>query len=650
MEPLETLTLKSVCNLLNLEVPENLKTFSGYTFSRATSSWSLPNDDSIHFCPKGTTVSQVDKLISVGIPLLVAEEQMFDSRGAAVPTLVHPDPTEAYTLLMRTMKRQHEATTIAVTGSNGKTTCRELIRLVASTKFNTHYSRGNSNVFGRVGNTIQRMPSDTEVYVQETGAAAPGIIERAAQMLEPDAALITNIGFAHIGEYGGEQENLVEDKLSLDRYLRDDGVFFINFDDPILRSKKLSHRVVSYGLESSGVDYTAEDIGEEDGGFNFTVVDNISGVRTPARIHAVGSHNVSNAIAAFAVGRWLGLDPSDIVAGIAQYRAQGTRQNLTIVNGQQVLVDCFNATEIAMVKMADALQSLSVSEDGRRVLVLGDIPRLGDHAESIHRDVGRKIAEFEGIDSVYCFGPHSRALKDELDAHGKRAFHSENRDEFNTRLLSDIKNNDVLAFKGGAPVALALTVDTVFGTDFIYSDPHHMKTREYHQDGNRYRIIKEYGAELVQLLNIPPDGTLDVGGTVSSAPLVLVGRRSCAKTQIQNAVIKPPVRTIGERAFARCTDLVSVNLPSTLRVIRRGAFLGCAALTEIRIPEGVTTIQANAFRNCINLTRVTIPRSVRTIEHGAFSGCRRAVIQVYEESPMAEIMQDRLSARQFQLI
>lgn len=510
METLDSLTLDTVCNLLNLEVPEHLQGFSGYTFSRATSSWSLPNDDSIHFCPKRTTVSQVDKLVSVGIPLFVAEEQMFDSQGRAVPTLVHPDPTEAYTLLMRTVKRQHEATTIAVTGSNGKTTCRELVRLVASTKFNTHYSRGNSNVFGRVGNTIQRMPSDAEVYVQETGAAAPGIIERAAQMLEPDAALITNIGYAHIGEYGGEQENLIEDKLSLDRYLSDDGVLFVNFDDPILRSKELSHRVVSYGIESPGVDYTAEDIREEDGGFNFTVVDNISEVRTPARIRAVGSHNVSNALAAFAVGRWLGLDPSDIVTGIAQYRAQGTRQNLTIVNGQKVLVDCFNATEIAMVKMADALQSLSVPEGGRRVLVLGDIPRLGDYAESIHRDVGRKIADFEGIDSVYCFGPQSRPLIEELEAHGKRAFHFENRDEFNARLLSEIDNNDVVAFKGGAPIALALTVDTLFGTDFIYSDPYHIKTKEYHQDGNRYRIIKEFGAELVQQVNIPSDGTLNM--------------------------------------------------------------------------------------------------------------------------------------------
>ncbi len=640
------LTLRRIAAFLGIGLPESALPIADHEFAKAAAAWSMAAPNVVHF---GKPRKAVDAAVADGVVAFVDDEQRYLSTGEPVPTLIQRRPREAYVRLMRAIRDQYDVKTIAVTGSNGKTTTREMIRLVTSEQFTTHWSRGNSNVFGRVGDTVQRLRQEHEVYVQETGAVEPGIIDQAARMIAPDAGLITNIGVSHIGEYGGEQRNVLYDKLSIDRRLGDDGVMFVNFDDPILRVHTYQHRVVSYGLDEPGVDYTAEGLHEDGGAVHFTVVERATGARTAAKIHVVGRHNVGNAVAAFAIARWLGMEPAKITAGLAKYRTTGTRQNLLLLGGHKVLVDCFNATEIAIRGTAETLASLSRPAGAKRTYVVGDIPRLGEHAEPTHRQVGRELATFHDIDAFYCFGPLSKFVAEELENAGRQVFHTEARAELQHAIELSLGPDDVLAFKAGAPTALGLTIDAIFGTDFLYGDPSYWRSSSCESDGIAYRVIDALGTEL-------RDGTaaerssVSVGGEAGGAGLVLIGQRAFAGSAVEDVRIEEPVRGIATRAFYQCTSLRSVTLPASLRTINRGAFNGCTSLIDVEISEGLTTIQVGAFRNCTSLRTITLPRSVRTIEPGAFAGNGKLVIRCYKGSPAEAILRTRLRPRQLDVV
>lgn len=647
--PTDSLTFRDILALLGHDLPDSSQISLDQKFDHFTAPWAFAVENSLHFS-SGNTLAQTDKLVASGIRAFIESKQQFTSDGEQIPTYIVEDPIDCYVRLMRTLKQKHRVKTLAITGTTGKTTCKDMIQAVCATNFKTHFSKGNANVLGRVGTTIQRLPSDAEFYIQETGAVEPGIIEKAARMLEPSAALITNIGFAHIGEYGGKQDNVLADKLSLDKYLPDDGVFFVNWDDEILRNKKFIHTVISYSLASPESDYWAESIREVDAGVNFDIVERQTGSRTQARLHVAGKHNVLNAVAAFAVGRWAGIEPEKIVRGLASFRTTGTRQNLRMIGGQKVLVDCFNASELAILSTAETLESLSIKADGRRVYVIGDIPRLGESSESIHRQVGRDLAAYQSISKFFLFGQNMKFTAEELKFAGRDVYHTLDRNQLNSELATQIRFEDVVAFKAGAPTAMALTVDALYGTSYLYSDPYYWKSNKRVVNDIIYRDIKEFGVEAKALTDHSNVEAITIGGNISGSPVVLLGARAFQNSNLGNVIIESPVRSIGFRAFHNSLKLSSIKLPSSLKVIGRGAFNGCKSLTSVELSEGLTTIQEGAFARCANLRKLLIPRSVRTVEPGAFLYCNRIVVECYRDSPVAELLRQRLPKWQFKYV
>lgn len=644
----EPWSLRRVCELLNIDLPESLLGMADGRVEKLTSKWSPLGKPSIHF-DEGSTPEQVDRLKRLGVQILVDTGLRHTSDGLEFPTLVIPNPVDAYVSLMRYVREQSSAKTIAITGSNGKTTCREMIRLVAGTTKRTHWSKANGNVLGLIGSFIQDIPNDAEVYVQETGAYKPGLIKKSGEMLAPDAALITNIGMAHVGEYGS-QEAVLADKLSLDKHLPNEGVFFVNFDNEILRSRKFLHQTVSYGVENSDVDYAATNIERAGGGLSFDVIERATGTATKVLLHVVGDHNVSNALAAFAVGRWLEIDHEDISRGLAEFRTEGTRQNLTTLGGREVLVDCFNSTELAVLSVAETLSELKVSEGGKRVLVLGEIPRLGEHAESVHRMLGDKLAENKAIAEIYCIDDSNRWLVDEAKSKGANAYFFETKGDLHKALAHTIGPGDAVAFKAGSPSALATTVDRLFGTDFTWKNSGYYRTSNVEVDGIQYRLVRGYGARVQSSTQDRVPRALRLGGDIAGQPLLMVGRYAFARSDVESVILEHPIRGLGLGAFYKCENLKHVTLPGSLRYIGQGAFNGCTQLESVAIPEGVTTIRRSAFRDCVSLTRLVLPRSLRTLDPGTFIGSPNVIVHTYRDAPITPLLKQRLPARRLVIL
>lgn len=571
--------------------------------------------------PSATTVADALRRGAVGF---VAREQVRTTDGDDLPTIICENPRLAYIEVVERLRRRFDPKTIAVTGSVGKTTTKEMIRLVASEVYETLYSKANANVIGYIGAYVQQIAPSTQVYVQETGAARPGMIAEGSQILRPDAFVVTNIGLNHVGDYGDDLDALVRDKMSHDQWLSDGGKVFLNYDDPSLREAEVLHDIVSFGIDSADVDYRAQSIREVDGKITFEVVERHSGERERIALNTVGVHNVYNALAAFAVGRWLDIPPESISAGLLRYQGVGTRQNLTSVGGERVLVDCFNASEVAIGTTADTLATVRTTGGGKRVLVVADIDdKLGERTEEVHRRVGSALASKTQIDNVVLFGEHMKWAAQEAEMAGRPVFHTTDRDALNGHLAALIAPGDAVAFKGGQQMSLAATVDALYGTDFILEDNYELAKRSTAAEVGRmkFQIIRDVGAIFSGVAGEFADPRLRVPSGVSGVPVVMVGRRAAARLAIQELLVEEPVRTLSRGAFMECTSLESVFLPDSLRYIGRSAFFGCKSLRTLRFPNGVTHIEKWALRGCSSLEIVDVPPSVREIKPAVFAGC-----------------------------
>lgn len=632
------LTADEVAAFLGVPRPANISGRKSFSAVAMHSSEAAP--DVLYARGSKARVS-VDSLIEKGVTAFIAKEQLYDGAGEPVATFVHPEPRKMFLQLLKHRRQQQDTKIIAVTGSSGKTTVKDMIYLVAATSFQTELSVANANGFHPIASNLQRLRPETEVLVQETGAGSQGLVRRSSRFLMPDAFVITNIGYDHAGKYRRGRRGVLRDKLSHDRYLRPGGLAFVNWDDRTLRKVKLRHEVVWFSAYNDEADFYARGTRQEQGRIKFEVVDRATRKITPVTLNTHGIHNVGNAVAAFAVGRWLAIPEAQIAQGLSEYRGWGTRQNLTELSGQRTLVDCYNASELSVGSTIDALESFDVPPSGRRVLVLGSLDdKLGKHTVAAHARVGADVASREGLDLVVLYGPHTDLIEEKLESAGRTVFRAQTRAELHSFVANQLGPADIVAWKGGQEIALALSVDAVHGTDFYEEDidDYRRRSREVERPEGTYMVLSDYGAVFYSISEMRSKN-LVITGTVDGTPVYSVGRKSCAHTALRTAVIPEPVRTIGARAFVGCWALTKVNLPRSLRFVGPRAFRGCISLREIRLPEGTTTVQDHAFRDCWSLKDVHLPATLQTLGEEVFRGCPRVRVHVKAESQAETLMQ-----------
>ncbi len=348
------------------------------------------------------------------------------------------DTSEALLNLASFYRKRFDIPFVALTGSVGKTTTKELLASVLSKKYNTHYTKGNFNNNIGVPLTLFGLLKDNEAAVIEMGMSNFGEIEVLSKCVLPDIAIITNIGTSHI-EFLGSQEGILKAKSEIFSGLKDGGKVILNGDDPYLITLKnsLSKFDVCYiGIDNKDCDYVATDISTDETGCTFKVNDKAYS------INLAGIHNIYNALCAIAVGEMLGLNHSQISDGLALYRADGIRQNIISVNGYKLINDCYNSSPQSLVA---SLKVLSDVKAKRRIAVLGDIAELGERAEELHRSVGKALKDM-CVDVLITVGNHSSFIADE--AKNKEHYHFENSDLCAAFLKTFVKKDDALLVKG----------------------------------------------------------------------------------------------------------------------------------------------------------------------------------------------------------
>lgn len=340
---------------------------------------------------------------------------------------------------------------IAVTGSTGKTSTRDLTWQVCSEKYKTEKNAGNFNNLIGVPLTILSFAEDTEVAVIEMGMDRFGEIDRLAKLTKPDIGIITNIGMAHI-ENLGSQENIFKAKMELTNYFDETSTLIVHQNGEFLQKDRVKgpYQTVTTGFDGKS-DYIIisdiDDFGAE--GIQFTLEH--QGQTQKFRLPIPGRHNAFNAALAVAAGAQLGITMEEAARGLA--KAQLTDKRLTIrgKDGIKVIDDTYNASPDSMKAAIDVLMH---TRGLRSVAILGDMLELGETSKEQHQLIGGHAAR-QGVELLIAIGKEAEQIAKGAEAAGlEQALWFSQKEDFLRRMDSMINKGDVVLVKGSRGMAM----------------------------------------------------------------------------------------------------------------------------------------------------------------------------------------------------
>lgn len=283
-------------------------------------------------------------------------------------------------------RKQLGTTVIGITGTNGKTTTKELVATVLSQKFNTLYTQGNQNNHIGVPLTLLKLTKAHQLAVIEMGANHPGEINTLVHIAEPDLGLITNVGKAHLGGFGSF-EGVIRTKGELYDYLRsgDSKVIFIDKDNAHLQGIAAGLQQIGYTSEGNNEAMIKGELGPCAPFLTFCW--EYKGKAHQVNTHLIGSYNLKNALAAITVGCHFGIEPALITQALESYVPQNNRSQLTETASNHLVVDAYNANPTSMMAALDNFKHMEVMH---KCVVLGDMKELGEASLDEHQ----KIADY----------------------------------------------------------------------------------------------------------------------------------------------------------------------------------------------------------------------------------------------------------------
>jgi UDP-N-acetylmuramoyl-tripeptide--D-alanyl-D-alanine ligase len=308
------------------------------------------------------------------------------------------DTLLAYQNLAANYRKSLSIKVLAITGSNGKTSTKDFAASVLGRRFRVTKTQGNFNNHVGLPRTVLEARSGDEVAVWEIGMNHPGEVAPLAKIAAPNAAIITNVGVAHI-EFMGTREAIAKEKGALAEAVDADGTVILNADDSF--SKEIGARTNAHVIFAGTKEGTirAIDIQQSADGSEFTILEGAH--RCRAQLPVPGLHMVQNALLAVAAGRAFGLLLEECAAGLAAAPLTRARLQIKEVNGVQFLDDSYNANPDSMKA---ALQTLvELDADGKRIAVLGEMRELGEETQRCHEEVGQAAAAF-GVDQLIGIG------------------------------------------------------------------------------------------------------------------------------------------------------------------------------------------------------------------------------------------------------
>ncbi len=344
----------------------------------------------------------IPQAIARGCRCILCEQSCEAIEAAGISAVVVKDSEMALARFANACRHALTCRTVAVTGSVGKTTTKDMIASVLSVKHKTFRTPGNRNSIIGMPLSLTEIPADTVWAVLEMGMSGFGEIERLSVIGEPEIGVITNIGTAHM-EALGSRENICRAKLEILCGLRTGGTLLLNGDEPLLQSiGGKSYKTVYVSTERDNVDFFAKNIRVENHRTLFDLVWS-GGEERDLCIRVMGKHNVYAAAFAFAVGSMSGMTAEELREGLLQFEPEGLRQNMNECGNWTFLEDCYNASPEAMNASLEVLHDYSRRSGRRSVAVLGDMLELGSESGALHRRVGAHLA-YLGIDRLVTVG------------------------------------------------------------------------------------------------------------------------------------------------------------------------------------------------------------------------------------------------------
>ncbi|MGQ9646774.1 MAG: UDP-N-acetylmuramoyl-tripeptide--D-alanyl-D-alanine ligase [Thermodesulfobacteriota bacterium] len=356
--------------------------------------------------------------------------------------------------IARERRRQFGTPVLAVTGSNGKTTTKEMIAACLGTTFPVLKTKGNLNNLIGLPLTLLNLTEKERIVVLEMGMNVPGEVRRLTEIAEPDVGLITNIEKVHL-EGMGSLERIKEEKGELFRRMRQDGTILVNQDDPrvIDLAGEFKGQKITFGIDHPA-DVMAKEImfkGME--GTSFALV--TEGVRLAITLPCLGRHFVPNALAAIAASSLFGIDLEKVKETLEHLPPSPMRTEvLRLKGGVSLINDAYNANPRSMELALEILSQMKGG--GRGVAVLGDMLELGDDSVEAHQRIGRRVAELS-IDFLLVLGEEAPVVVESAIRHGfdpEKARIVESHAEAISLLKKIVKNGDWVLVKGSRRMAM----------------------------------------------------------------------------------------------------------------------------------------------------------------------------------------------------
>lgn len=356
---------------------------------------------------------------------------------------------------------------IAITGSVGKTSCKDMIASILSVKYNVHKTSGNYNNEIGVPLTIFKLEETHEILVLEMGMNHYGELHRLSKIATPDIAVITNIGEAHI-EYFGSKDGILKAKSEILDFLKEDGLVIINGDDEYLNklTNKLTFQTKTFGFHDINDLYVSEYniLGWE--GINALIKTNIE--QYNIYIDTLGKHMLYNVMPAIIIANHLNMTVSEIEDGASRYKSTKMRMDkMVFENGVVVINDAYNASTDSMKSSLETLSNLETK--GRKIAILGDMFEMGEYSKVAHRKVG-KIASTNDFDLLICVGVDAKHIYNSALEHGVhegKVQYYKTKEELIDKVHLIIKPEDTIIVKASRGMFLEKVIDEIqqYATD-----------------------------------------------------------------------------------------------------------------------------------------------------------------------------------------
>ena len=387
----------------------------------------------------------IDNAVENGAKVVIVERHI---ETEAYVVLVN-NSVEAISAVAAYWRNQFDIPVIAITGSNGKTSTKELLRHILSSQFAVHATEGNYNTSIGLPLTLFQMMQAHSISILEMGANQPGDIGALCSIANPTHGLITNIAPAHLEGFGSIDEVALT-KAALFRAMSDKGIGFINLTDPHISKMKQPKNSITFGI-TTDCDYPADIHTEDDGNLSLTIA------AEDIFTHSSNFSFAKNIIACAAIADTLNISWDLFRNRISTFQPPPGRCEIKRSNNMIIIDDTYNANLESTVAAIDYLTGFS--GNGRRILIFGDMFELGKASREQHIKVGQKCSESD-LDVVFTLGDETVAT-DESILEGPQHLHFNNKEDLIKKLKNEMLDDDKILVKGSRGMAMETIIEAI---------------------------------------------------------------------------------------------------------------------------------------------------------------------------------------------